>query len=102
MIASAYTAYPNEFKSGVLICLQNFLIALLPMAFFHILLTLSGDVELNPGPKIAMASVEQKGDSCLTLRVLHLTTYYSMQECAICNTTTRYMTTNRVHNDIHG
>ena len=38
----------------------------------------------------------------LVLRVLHLTTHYSMWECAICNTTTRYMTTNRTHNDIHG
>ena len=54
MIASAYTAYPGkEFKSGVLICFQNFLEALLPMAYFHILLMLSGDIELNPGPKIS-------------------------------------------------
>ena len=38
----------------------------------------------------------------LLLRVLHPTTYYSMQECAICNTTTYYVTTNHTHNDIHG
>ena len=62
MIASAYTFYPKEFKSGVLICLQNFLKALLPMAYFHILLMLSG--ELNPGPKISKRHGQRraKGD----------------------------------------
>ena len=36
------------------------------------------------------------------LRVLHLTTHYSMQECASCNISSGYKTTDHMHNSIHG
>ena len=51
-IAAGYVAYPKWFKSNTLICLTNFLKALPFMAFFHLLLMLSGDIEMNPGPMV--------------------------------------------------
>ena len=36
------------------------------------------------------------------LRMLHLNTHYSMQQCTNCNSTSSYKTTNHMHNDIHG
>ena len=46
--AAAYVAY---FKYCTLICLKDFLKALPFIALFHLLLMLSGDTEVNPGPK---------------------------------------------------
>ena len=43
--------YPKWFKSHTPICLKNFLKALPFMALFYLLLMLSGDIEVNPGPK---------------------------------------------------
>ena len=51
-IAAGYVAYPIWFKSNTLICLKNFLKALPFMALFHLLLMRSGDIEVNPSPKI--------------------------------------------------
>ena len=50
-IAAGYVAYPKWFKYRTLICLKDFLKALPFMALFHLLLMLSGDIEVNPGPK---------------------------------------------------
>ena len=50
-IAAGYVAYPKWFKSHTLIYFKNFLKALPFMALFHLLLMLSGDIEVNPGPK---------------------------------------------------
>ena len=49
-IAAGYVAYPKWFESHTLICLKHFLKALRFMALFHLLM-LSGDIEVNPGPK---------------------------------------------------
>ena len=48
MVAAGCIAYP---KSALLLCLKFFSKNLPFMAFFHLLLILSGDIELNPGPK---------------------------------------------------
>ena len=50
--AAGYVPYPKWFKSHTPICLKNFLKALpLILWLFHLLLMLSGDIEVNPGPK---------------------------------------------------
>ena len=50
--AAGYVAYPKCWKYCTLICLKGFLKALSFIALFHLLLMLSGDIEVNPGPKI--------------------------------------------------
>ena len=49
-IAAGYVAYPTYLKY-TLICLKDFLKAVPFIALFHLLLMLSGDIEVNPGPK---------------------------------------------------
>ena len=39
-------------------------------------------------------------DTNKKLRVLHLTTHYSMEECASCSCTSSYKTGNHTHNDV--
>ena len=52
-IAAGYVAYPKRFKFHALMCLKNFLKAVIFMALCHLQLMLmfSGDKEVNPGPK---------------------------------------------------
>ena len=50
-IAAGYVAYPKCFKYHTLICLKDFLKAVPFIALLHLLLMLSGDIEVNPGPK---------------------------------------------------
>ena len=50
-IAAGCVAYPKWFKSHTLICFKNFLKSLPFMALFHLMLMLSGDIKVNPGPK---------------------------------------------------
>ena len=51
VFAAVHVAHPKQFKSHALICIKNFLKALPFMALFYSLLMLSGDIEMNPGPK---------------------------------------------------
>ena len=55
--AAGYIAYPKCWKYCTLIYLKGFLKALSFKALFHLLLMLSGDIEVNPGPKPGMSVV---------------------------------------------
>ena len=50
-VAAGYVAYPKWFQYRTRICLKDFVKALPFMALFHLLLMLSGDIEVNPAPK---------------------------------------------------